>query len=59
MRDFIHDDTGAVTLDWVALSAGIVALAVLFVAVFTEEVQSVMDVMKTEIGSATNVARIS
>lgn len=59
MRNFLHNDTGAVTLDWVALSAGIVALAVLFVAVFTEEVQSVMDAMKTEIGSATNVARIS
>jgi len=36
LNKFIHDEKGAVTVDWVVLTAAIVALAVALVAVLVE-----------------------
>lgn len=42
LNDFMQDDTGAVTLDWVALTAGIVLLGAAIVPVLDDEVFGVL-----------------
>jgi len=54
MRRFLMDDTGAVTIDWVALTAGLVIMGVLLVQVFNTEVQNVVNRIKSELQSATS-----
>ena len=41
---FLSDDTGAVTIDWVALTAGILLLGIMVVyAIFNNGVQSLVE----------------
>ncbi|MEL6310804.1 MAG: hypothetical protein AAFQ17_00310 [Pseudomonadota bacterium] len=44
--DFLNDETGAVTVDLVALAAGILILGVGAVSLLSNEVQSVVDEME-------------
>ena len=55
---FLGDDTGAVTIDWVALTSGILLLGILVVyAIFNNGVSSlVSNVNSTLIGVSTNVS---
>ncbi len=54
---FLSDDTGAVTIDWVALTAGILLLGIMVVyAIFNNGVSSlVSNVNSTLEGVTTNV----
>ncbi len=55
---FLSDDAGAVTIDWVALTAGILLLGIMVVyAIFNNGVSSlVSNVNSTLEGVSTNVA---
>ncbi len=55
---FLSDDTGAVTIDWVALTAGILLLGIMVVyAIFNNGVSSlVSNVNSTLEGVSTNVS---
>ncbi len=55
---FLSDDAGAVTIDWVALTAGILLLGIMVVyAIFNNGVSSlVSNVNSTLVGVATNVS---
>ncbi len=57
MTKFLSDDTGAVTIDWVALTAGVLLLGILVVyAIFNNGVSSlVSNVNSTLSGVTTNV----
>ena len=59
MQNFLKDEAGAVTIDWVALAAGLLILGVGLVAVLTTEVQSVVDAISSELESATDQDTIS
>lgn len=59
MQKFLKDEAGAVTIDWVALAAGLLILGVGLVAVLTTEVQSVVDGIKSELEDATNQSTIT
>ena len=54
---FLRDDTGAVTIDWVALSAGILLLGIMVVySIFNNGVKNlVLNVNSTLEGIGTNV----
>jgi uncharacterized integral membrane protein len=54
---FLSDDAGAVTIDWVALTAGILLLGIMVVyAIFNNGVSSlVSNVNSTLVGVSTNV----
>ncbi len=54
---FLSDDTGAVTIDWVALTAGILLLGILVVySIFNNGVQSlVTNINSTLEGVSTNI----
>ena len=54
---FLSDDTGAVTIDWVALTAGVLLLGIMVVyAIFNNGVSSlVSNVNSTLSGVSTNV----
>lgn len=47
--NFIRDDAGAVTIDWVALTAGILILGVGVVAALFDEVQTLVDGMESNL----------
>ena len=55
MTKFIHflrDDAGAVTIDWVALTAGILLLGIMVVyAIFNTGVKSLVDDINTTLSS--------
>ena len=57
MTKFIHflrDDAGAVTIDWVALTAGILLLGIMVVyAIFNNGVSSLVDKINTTLSAAT------
>ena len=55
---FLGDDTGAVTIDWVALTAGVLLLGIMVVyAIFNNGVSSlVSNVNSTLRGVSTNVS---
>ena len=55
---FLSDDAGAVTIDWVALTAGILLLGIMVVyAIFNNGVSSlVSNVNSTLVGVSTNVS---
>jgi hypothetical protein len=55
---FLSDDTGAVTIDWVALTAGVLLLGIMVVyAIFNNGVSSlVSNVNSTLVGVSTNVS---
>jgi hypothetical protein len=43
MRAFLDDVSGAVTIDWVVLAAGLLILTVALVPLFFDEVEAVMN----------------
>ena len=50
---FIRDEAGAVTIDWVALTAGILLLGIAVVyAIFETGVVDVVDTINSELSSA-------
>jgi len=57
--NFIRDDAGAVTIDWVALTAGILILGVGVVAALFDEVQDVVDNMESNIADSTQGSTIT
>ncbi len=58
MTKFLIDDTGAVTIDWVALTAGILLLGIMVIyAIFNNGVASlVSNINSTLAGVTTNVS---
>ncbi|MCU0900208.1 MAG: hypothetical protein MUC82_06900 [Cypionkella sp.] len=58
LRQFWSDESGAITVDWVVLTAGIVGLALVVVSVFTPEVfQAAADKVAEYVGEATTMNR--
>ncbi|MEM9784629.1 MAG: hypothetical protein AAF899_19435 [Pseudomonadota bacterium] len=51
-RRFIRADEGAVTIDWVALAAGLLLLGVGVVGLLTDETQGVVDEIEVQLASA-------
>ncbi len=50
---FLSDDTGAVTIDWVALTAGILLLGIMVVyAIFNGGVSTLVGNINTTLGTA-------
>ena len=57
-RQFWTDESGAITVDWVVLTAGVVGLAIVVVSVFTPEVfQAAADKVAQYVGEATTMNR--
>lgn len=56
MMNFFKDEAGAVTIDWVALAAGLLILGVAIVGLLSEELQTVVDAIESSLGEATNVS---
>jgi len=50
--NFIRDEDGAVTLDWVALSAGVVLLGIAVVAALQTPLTSAVSQISTNLGTA-------
>jgi hypothetical protein len=57
--NFIRDDAGAVTIDWVALTAGILILGVGIVAALFDEVQTLVDGMESNLLQADDGLTVS
>ncbi|MEM9761454.1 MAG: hypothetical protein AAF968_02905 [Pseudomonadota bacterium] len=55
MMNFLNDETGAVTIDWVALAAGLLILGVAIVGLLSDELQTVIDAIESSLQQATNV----
>ncbi|MEM6971360.1 MAG: hypothetical protein AAF577_01040 [Pseudomonadota bacterium] len=43
MKSFLKNESGAVTIDWVALAAGLLILGVGTVGLLSDEVQTIVD----------------
>ncbi|MEM6679033.1 MAG: hypothetical protein AAF675_14295 [Pseudomonadota bacterium] len=56
MNDFVLDEAGTATLDWVALCAGVVVIGVTTVNLITDEVQLVIDAAERELEAAIEVS---
>jgi len=52
VRAFLDDEAGAVTLDWVALSAGIVLLAVVIITAIGDTVDFRIDHISSQLSTA-------
>ncbi|MEL6873798.1 MAG: hypothetical protein AAFS07_15385 [Pseudomonadota bacterium] len=59
MTNFLNDESGAVTIDWVALAAGLLILGVAIVGVLSDELQAVVDAIESSLGQATSVSTIT
>ncbi|MEM9761452.1 MAG: hypothetical protein AAF968_02895 [Pseudomonadota bacterium] len=55
MMKFLNDETGAVTIDWVALAAGLLILGVAIVGLLSDELQTVIDAIESSLQEATAV----
>lgn len=55
MMKFLNDESGAVTIDWVALAAGLLILGVAIVGLLTNELQTVLDAIESSLSTATEV----
>lgn len=56
MMNFLRDEDGAVTIDWVALTAGILLLGIMVVyAIFNGGVSDLVDSINSELGVAVGV----
>jgi Flp pilus assembly pilin Flp len=54
-RHFLNDESGAVTIDWVVLSAGVIALGMLvFNIITTQSVQVGANYVSTSLSNAGN-----
>jgi hypothetical protein len=58
-QTFISDETGAVTVDWVALVAGILVLGIGIIPAIYEEVRSLTPVQKDQLGTVSAFTKIS
>ncbi len=57
LRTFFRDEDGAVTIDWVALTAGILLLGIMVVyAIFNGGVDGLVDSINSELGTAVGVS---
>jgi Flp pilus assembly pilin Flp len=57
---FIRDEDGAVTIDWVALTAGILLLGIAVVyTIFENGVSGVVEQINTQLSSATTVTGLN
>ena len=53
---FLRDDDGAITIDWVALTAGILLLGIAVVyAIFNNGVQPLIDTVNSNLATAVSV----
>ena len=61
-REFFRDDTGAVTIDWVALTAGVLLLGIMVVyAIFNNGVSDLVNRVNsglTKVNPAVNVGLV-
>lgn len=48
-RRFLHDETGAVTIDWVVLASLVVGLAIAFGGIYRNQIAELASDMDTEI----------
>ncbi|MEM9781677.1 MAG: hypothetical protein AAF899_04295 [Pseudomonadota bacterium] len=55
MMNFLKNESGAVTIDWVALAAGLLILGVAIVGLLTTELQVVVDSIEQSLSNATSV----
>ncbi|MEM7497361.1 MAG: hypothetical protein AAF371_05135 [Pseudomonadota bacterium] len=55
MMNFLNNESGAVTIDWVALAAGLLILGVAIVGLLSDELQTVIDAIESSLQQATNV----
>ena len=55
MMNFLNDETGAVTIEWVALAACLLILGVAIVGLLSDELQTVIDAIESSLQQATNV----
>ncbi|MEL6765857.1 MAG: hypothetical protein AAFP17_01660 [Pseudomonadota bacterium] len=55
MMKFLNNETGAVTIDWVALAAGLLILGVAIVGLLSDELQTVIDAIESSLQQATAV----
>lgn len=46
---FLHDEGGAITIDWVVLAAGVMIVSAGFVGFLTEELQPLVDRVEEEV----------
>ncbi|MEM7526650.1 MAG: hypothetical protein AAF416_03110 [Pseudomonadota bacterium] len=56
MMNFLKNEAGAVTIDWVALAAGLLILGVAIVGLLSDELQTVIDAIESSLELATNVS---
>ncbi|MEO0429157.1 MAG: hypothetical protein AAFR84_16440 [Pseudomonadota bacterium] len=56
MMKFLNNETGAVTIDWVALAAGLLILGVAIVGLLSDELQTVINAIESSLTQATNVS---
>lgn len=56
-KNFAKDESGAVTVDFVVLTAGIVGLGILIVSAVTPEVQATADQIAADMQDAREVGR--
>jgi len=56
MMNFLKNESGAVTIDWVALAAGLLILGVAIVGLLSDELQTVIDSVESSLTKATNVS---
>jgi len=54
VRDFLHDDEGLVTLEWVALAAAVIVLAVGVIIVIQSQLNSAASTVGSAIVSQVN-----
>ena len=53
IKNFLHDETGAVTIDWVALTAGILLLGIAVVfSIFSNGVTPLVDSINNQLSRA-------
>ncbi|MEM7497363.1 MAG: hypothetical protein AAF371_05145 [Pseudomonadota bacterium] len=55
MMNFLNNESGAVTIDWVALAAGLLILGVAIVGLLSDELQTVIDAIESSLQQATAV----
>lgn len=60
LRKFLHDDSGAVTVDWVVLTASVIALGLLVLVIFYAGMNTATGAMIADlVASMTSAAGIN
>jgi hypothetical protein len=55
---FLQDDAGAVTIDWVALAAGILVLAVGVIPAIYDEMRNLTPIQEEQLGTVSAFQKI-